>query len=370
MNKTIYKKDNKNKIRFINFEVTGPMLIQSSGVIDTLCPIVQVKTCVGKNIGRSNETTPEQQALLEFNSRLKRKLDKEYFLTEEEAKTVTVILPMLAKKLEDEYSKIEWTNKDQHKYLQPKLDGMRCLVINDELISRDNKNIMVTGGGSMQHIVDELVELRKLISEEIAIDGELYCHGISFQENMKLIKKKRPNSTEIKFYVYDVISETNYMNRYDFIKRIISNDFKYITVCPTIRINSEEELNKYHDLFITRGFEGSILRVGSKGYEMKRSSSLLKKKDFIDAAATITDIVPCEQRPTWGKPVCRVDVKDGDLEIGVTFDCNTKLSHADREYMLAHPEEFIGKTAEIRYFELTDKGKPRHPTYYGLRLDK
>lgn len=49
----------------------------------------------GKNIGRSNETSPEQQAELEAESRYKKQLDKGYRPTKEEL-TELPLLPMLA----------------------------------------------------------------------------------------------------------------------------------------------------------------------------------------------------------------------------------------------------------------------------------
>ena len=46
------------------------------------------------------------------------------------------------------------------------------------------------------------------------------------------------------------------------------------------------------------------------------------------------------------------------------------MSHEERRELLVNKEDYIGKTAEIRYFEETDGGLPRFPVYVGIRLDK
>ncbi|MFW3388479.1 UNVERIFIED_CONTAM: hypothetical protein RF648_21055, partial [Kocuria sp. CPCC 205274] len=68
----------------------------------------QITICTGKNIGRSNETTPEQQALLEAESKYNKQIDKCYRPTQEEAKSVGEVLPMLAKNYLDSGHRIKW----------------------------------------------------------------------------------------------------------------------------------------------------------------------------------------------------------------------------------------------------------------------
>ena len=46
------------------------------------------------------------------------------------------------------------------------------------------------------------------------------------------------------------------------------------------------------------------------------------------------------------------------------------MSHQEKEEMLSNKDEYIGKTAEIRYFEESEDGIPRFPVMVGIRLDK
>jgi ATP-dependent DNA ligase len=55
----------------------------------------------------------------------------------------------------------------------------------------------------------------------------------------------------------------------------------------THRVNKyEEAANMHHDDFLSKGYEGSILRLNGP-YEQKRSYNLQKFKDFQDTEATI-----------------------------------------------------------------------------------
>ena len=118
-------------------------------------------------------------------------------------------------------------------------------------------------------------------------------------------------------------------------------------------------MKKFHSQAVSDGYEGSMVRWGDDVYKVNgRSSYLLKYKDFLDTTATIINIIPAEQRPEWGVPVF-----DG-------FKAGVKLSHEERVELLQNKDEYIGKTAELRYFELTDDGKPRFGVMVGIRLDK
>lgn len=354
---TLYKKDTKGKIRYLVLRVAGDCFLQESGVLNTENPVTHAKTCVGKNIGKSNATTPEEQALLEMQSKLAEKLTEGYFYTEEEAQNANVILPMLAKDYNKESKKIDW---NAFVCVQPKLDGMRCLAFKSNndvyLISRQGEQIQ-----NMDHIKTVL----NALPEDTILDGELYAHGNTFQENMSLIKKYRPGKTEsIKLNVYDLVSPLPYIERLSNLNKIVENiNNDSIELVTTYKIISEKELKQHHVKFITNGYEGTILRHGTAGYKTDaRSSNLLKYKDFQDITAEIIDVIPAEARPEWGIPV--LNIPQG------TFKAGTKLSHDERKDLLTNKEDYIGKTAEIRFFEYTDDGLPRFPVMVGIRLDK
>ena len=348
--KTVYKKDTSGKIRMLHVYTEGSTLIQESGLVDGE-KVKHESIAKPKNIGRSNETTPEEQARLEAASKIETKMSTGYFDTVEEAENTEVILPMLAKDYKKEHKKVTFPC-----YVQPKLDGMRSLGQKDnEMISRKGKTI-----DTMAHIQ---ADLDSLVCIDM-LDGELYAHGQSFQENMKLIKKYRAGESEdVKYHVYDMVyPNMAFYDRYTMLKAIIS-DCPNIEIVPTYVINNETELKAFHQKFLAEGYEGTIVRWGDAGYKINgRSSNLLKYKDFIDITCKVIDIKPSDKRPEQGECVCEHN--------GRTFGTGMKFSHKEREEILANKEDYIGQTAEIRFFEYSDEGTPRFPVCVGFRLDK
>lgn len=358
----IYKKDSKGKLRSLEIFAEKDQVVQRSGLFDGKRSETR-SSCIGKNIGRSNETSPEEQALSEAEAKIKKKLEKEYFTTKEEAEGSEVLLPMLAKDYKKEFHKIDWS-KDV--FMQPKLDGMRCLATISQdktvtLISREGKNIQEEYGtvGHIENILGFYPDLKGK-----TVDGELYVHGKSFQEVMKLIKKDRGNSQDIEFHIYDIIEDKPFRDRFGFITEVFFNCQHILHKVKTIWPVTKDMVKSYHEKFLAEGYEGSIIRHGDDGYKVKgRSSSLLKYKDFIDEAFEIIDVVPSEKSPEQGIFECKT--KEGQI-----FRCGMKFSHEEREDILLNKTNYIGKMAEIRFFEWTDGGLPRFPQAVGVRLDK
>lgn len=349
--KRIYKKDSSGKIRYLEISNEGHFVVQESGVVGTNSPVINRSACEAKNVGKSNATTPESQAYIEAQAKLTEKMRLGYFNSIEEAQEKggkDFLLPMLAKDFKKEVKKVTYPC-----YVQPKLDGMRSLGSEDDgFMSRTGKAIDTLG-----HIV--LVGLKDYV-----LDGELYAHGISFQENMKLIKKYRPNLTEqIKYHVYDVVMDAPFKERYKTLISIAS-DLPDVHIVETHLITSQEQLIRFHQQFIAAGYEGTMVRHSEEGYAVnKRSSQLLKYKDFLDEVYTVNEVWPSKSRPEQGVVEC-VTSK------GIPFTCGMKFSHAEREEILANKENYIGKMAEIRFFEYTDVGLPRFPVCVGFREDK
>ena len=359
MEKIIYKKDSKGKARFISIKAEGSAIIQESGLIGSFNTVFHTKEVTPKNVGRVNETTAEEQAILEVESFVKDKLTKGYFLTLDEIDSEVVILPQLAKDYFKEKKKVLY-GKDKI-VVQAKLDGMRCLAFvkaNGEvkLISRAGKPIE-----NMMHIEKELSQL----GIDIILDGELYVFGENFQTNMSYVKKYYEGKSErIVFNVYDVYDDVlPYIERTKVLSLVNSPSVQRL---PYFEVYNEDEVVSYFEQFVREGYEGLMVKISKSGYKSNaRVSELLKYKKFIDIQLPILDVIPADQRPDWGIPIYHwVGAKDNILK------SNTKMSHEQRIDLLTNKEEYIGKMGEVRFFEYSDYGVPRFPVTVGIRLDK
>jgi len=293
----LYKLSAKNKIQEWEISTKGNKIIVIQGQFDGKKQRYEETIKEGKNIGRGNETTPEQQAEAEAKSKWEHKHNKDYHLSIKECKGKGKIankggyLPMLAHSFEkhaEKYLKYPC-------YVQPKLDGLRCISTKDkngvQLWFRSGKEITTMG-----HIVDNLDLIMKVGD---IFDGELYIHGEDFNSftgairaNKNLNKKV---TKKIQYYIYDVpkINKLNeevpYSKRIKEFKRLSLRN-RPIAITKTIRVSNFKEAMEIYKYFINKGYEGIMFRNTDMPYEQKRSYNLLKYKEFVDDEFTIISI--------------------------------------------------------------------------------
>jgi len=209
---------------------------------------------------------------------------------------------MLAHKVGD-YSRIK--SDDWPLYVQPKLDGVRCLIQYDEEGEFEGNGVVAYSrtGKEWKNIDHILTELRPFFLKypNVILDGELYNHDLKddFEKIISLVRKTKPTENDrfesyekVQFHCYDTIMEhMDFQGRHKFIRDNFGRNSRAYPY-PSIRalmaatVHEIEEVEAYHESFLELGYEGSILRQ-NKPYECKRSWTLMKVKDFSDAEATI-----------------------------------------------------------------------------------
>lgn len=354
----LYGKTSKGATKVWSIETEGDTIVTTYGQLDGKMQTSR-KVAKGKNIGKSNETTPEQQAVLEAESTWKKKKDKGYVETREET-SKEVFLPMLAKDFEKQKGKINYPA-----YAQPKFDGVRCMAYWDG----DEVNLMSRSGKTynVPHIKEGL---EATLPKNLVLDGELYAEDKSFQEVTRLVKKNRPESTDLKLFVYDCLlhedRDMQFKNRYDTYTQWGSNvgtDFVRIVRCATVT----DEADVYHRQrwYVAGGYEGAIVRNMDGVYKLKhRSNDLLKVKSWMDQEYKIVGFLKGSGKfsecPIW---LC-------ETEDGATFKVTPKGTFAERKAMLMSADIYLGKMLKVKYFELTEDGIPRFPIGEGIRMVK
>ena len=83
---TLYKIDTTGKLREWTMVIEDSCFHAIKGVVGGKLIEDKPRCCESKNVGRSNETTPQEQAESEAQSKWQKKLDKDYALTEEDAR--------------------------------------------------------------------------------------------------------------------------------------------------------------------------------------------------------------------------------------------------------------------------------------------
>lgn len=306
-----------------------------------------------KNVGRSNETSAEEQSRLEIERDFEGQKDKGY--AEIGQKSEVLPLPMLAHKFSDRGHKVIWPA-----FVQPKLNGQRMLFDGTKGWSRGGKEII---SECIAHIRKELGPL----PNGIILDGELILPGNPLlQKTMTAIKKFRPElSPTLVYWIYDIVDTTKtFSERFNQLRNILVLEREHVKVTPTVNVGTPAEVMTHHEHFVRLGFEGSMIRFDLEGYDIgHRNNQLQKLKDFVDGEFEILDIVDGGGRfKNAAIFVCRATETE-------TF---TVVPEGDMEYrrnLYETRDEILStrKYLTVRYQELSENGVPIFPVGVSVR---
>jgi DNA ligase-1 len=248
----LYAQDKNGKIKvwtaavLVNSDTGAVTSRTTHGYINGKQQVAYRDCEAGKNIGRSNETTPLEQCISETRRKWTDKKEKEAYTETkpadcgegygdisgndygadegagaggENAIPAGPFLPMLAQTFDPTDLAATTKKKKVIKFpcfVQPKLDGLRCVSYATHTAGASDAATAVclqsrTGAffTGLPHIA---AALRPYLSQHpnIVIDGELYTNQMPFEELAGLIKKKKITEsdvarlTKVKYHVYDI----------------------------------------------------------------------------------------------------------------------------------------------------------------------
>lgn len=311
----------------------------------------------GKNPGKKNATTPQQQAIKEAESKWRRQLERNHYgLTVEESEAKKFVAPMLAQKFTESdgsissyAQKVQWGDTINTN-VQPKFDGHRCLAIRGEqgieLFTRKGDLITTCG-----HLVDQLMSVMPV---NTIFDGELYTHGVAVTTIGGYIKKKQEGTKNLCFMMYDmVMQEASFAERMAKLIYLTANRGTHLHVARTQPAASMDEVMEFQAQCVEHGYEGAILRHGRTGYEAgARSGSLLKVKTFLDGEYTI---VGCKEgRGGYAGAA----VFECVTEAGHKFDVTAPGTIPEKQAIWQNHQAYLGKRLTIKFQTMTKTAEP------------
>lgn len=283
--------------------------------------------------------------------------------------------PMLASSVEDIYS-LKYPI-----YISPKLDGIRCLKVNGEIVSRKLKPIP-------NNHIREL--LNKVLPE--GADGEIIS-GSNFQETSSAVMTIE-GTPEFRFYWFDWVrnnpKEDFLIRQLDFIfecKKISTSSL--IVPLKSDVCRSPEELLVKEEEYLKAGYEGVMIRSGSGKYKFGRSTVkegyLLKLKRFLDSEAIIKGF----QEKMINNNEAEIDAlghtersskKEGlipanslgslivqDCKSGLEFSIGSGFTSEQRKEIWENRKEWMGRIVKYKYQSTGIKEAPRFPIWLGVR---
>ena len=369
----------------------GATITVTHGYEDGKQQVATKEITVGKNIGKKNETTPLQQAIVEARATWQKKKDSGYVerdapsgaaaaggagsaqavpralvavpkalvavpKTRAKATTADIPAPMLAHDFNKRGKSITFPC-----YVQRKYDGTRCVAVPQTgLFSRNRKRYP-----HLEHILEEIASL----PPSLILDGELYSTELTFQDIVGLVKKEtlKPADEEkqlkIELHVYDIISDAPYEDRKARLEALCDRyKFKYIKCVETEVCASREDLKAMHDRYVAGGYEGIMLRNGAAPYKVgQRSADLQKYKEFEDAEYDVVDFKEGE----GAEKGCVIWICE--TAAGQKFACRPRGSREERMELFDDGAAYIGKKLTVRFQELSNDGLPRFPVGISFR---
>lgn len=375
-------------------DVKGYIIQRSYGQVQgktTLSPLIVVDRTKQKR-------NWQEQYTLQFNSEVKKFLDKSYKEVEKHPNEYTeeelhelygsiatnqygIIKPMLAKQSE----KVTNTKIFDKIWLgSRKINGTRCLMY------WDGKNIQTAsrGGGHYNAATSHLREhpaLREIFQSNptLILDGELYKHGKSLQQisGAARMEKNAYDCDWLEYWIYDCIHldelDKKAADRIAWLESLADtynigfNPYKrweegelQLQFVPQVEVSGWDNMKKLHDEYVSEGFEGLVIRDPSKPYKPNgRTNDMIKIKQYIDETFKV---VGYELGLRGSEDMCFIC----EMEDGRTFKA---MPLGDRsvkaEYIDNFEEKYNGHLGDCKYFELSDEGIPCQPKFLAFRFD-
>ena len=294
-------------------------------------------------------------------------------------------------------------------YVSVKMDGVRALIINGEILSRKLKPLHPETTRYFQ----PLVNFTK--NNQVVLDGELYCEGLNFSELTSCLADSNKLRTNfVAFNAFDCIpvdewfgkSQSTFQQRTFLLGKLMQRwtsqteeELELLFAVMQHQCTSAEEVNAYAAIAYDNRYEGLIIRnIGSTykhGRATVRESSMWKMKAFTtvrariigfnyktvlhDGASLSYDRMGYKERTHKAEDRVLIDeIGSIDCEIsdGNAFPIGTKFSAT---YVKDCPlrsmitpqtfEQYRGKECLVSYQQHGSKDKPRFPRIVRLTID-
>jgi ATP-dependent DNA ligase len=379
---------------------------------------------LGKNIGKKNERNALQQAMVDARSKYLKKIEEGSVThqnsDDDDSKDDCVnqavnkleikskldndimFLPMLAKNYKDLIDKVVYPV-----YIQPKLDGNRCVSFLNKQGKKDSdltyENVILYTrtkkeypyNANNNNIRKELLPIlinnfNSVSKESLYLDGELYAHNVSLQQINSDVRGSNNNSDSdsksIQYHIYDMFYPSYVVEPFEFRTNKLKNIFgdKTYTLLkrvPTKLIHTIDECDKLYVRFLEEKYEGAMIRTPMGAYMKStiksstlRSKNLLKRKEIYTDEFEVVDF----KQGVKGKEVglviwiCAVST-DSDL----TFSVVPNMTHKKRELIykecnaggvgVGFIKKYKNRMLTVEYRGYSDNGTPLQIKAIGFR---
>ena len=254
----------------------------------------------------------------------------------------------------------------------PKMDGLRCVF---KLHSPD-RGVYSRSLKPLYNMDQHLALLEQHIDFQCIIDGEAFAADGTWNSSMTGVKRKGADIPMI-FYPFDMVrrQEVDSMNyvmqaydRWNLMDYNIPYHLDEFEAVHHLRVHTPEDVQAAFEADITDGWEGSVLHDATATYACKRSNAWIKVKQFFSSEFTIRGFIP-----GTGKHSGRLGalIIEGDYAgKHITSEVGTGFTDEERQEFWDSQDRYLGSMVETKFFEATEAGSLRFPSFLRLREEE
>lgn len=358
----------------IYYEGTGYIIKRSYGQVNgkaTFGPDINIIA------GKAKRTTKEQ-LILQFNSEVKKQIDKGYKevekhpneYTEEELKAIygdikmregATVKPMLAKQEKDVKNRKIF---DKDWYISRKVNGVRCLIYYDGKQVRTSSRGATNYDLAIFHIINHpLVEKFFENHPSAILDGEVFKMGLSLNQISGICRSQKTvdDGKDLQFYWYDIVDlEQPFSERWKTMNewkqelqlsefdpyKSFSDSELHIQFLPQQLVSGFDNMKKLHDQWVSEGWEGAVIRDINSVYKPgSRGNDWIKIKEYFETEYPIVGLAEGLRE----EDMCFIL----ETPSGQRFNCKPMGDREQKQWYREHIDELIGKNLTIKYFEMS-----------------
>ena len=353
---TLYKKSKTGSVQQWSVFVDADEVVVEWGKLDGK---LQTETyqAFPKNVGRSNETSAEEQAELEAIAKWEKQTKRGY--VEDINENTSRLLPA---KIQD-WKKLKRPPQFPL-YVSVKYNGVNCLIVRDptthtlQFISRGGEQYPV-----IFHMVKGIHDYMDSIDVNV-LNVELYKHGEHLQDIQSAVKKHNELTPKLVAMVFELpdLGDRHYSERVEWMSQAIESDFVRNTFVDLVI--DDQQLESFFDNIINKGYEGIVIKTPTNKYEYGvRASDAWKLKPVEDDEFLINRYKVDKK----GHVVFECFTKDQSR----TFNVKCKGTDERRKKIAEEADQWVGKWLKVEYETLSKDDVPLKPVGISLRhVDK
>lgn len=273
-------------------------------------------------------------------------------------------------------------------YGSPKLDGVRCLIINGVPTSRTLKPLPNRHLAAWTHwAAIEGLDGELIIGDPTAPDA--------YNRTTSAVMSHDAPLDGLRFWVFDCFADPTapYSQRLAtatlLTELLPDSEASAAIMLPQILIEDDEQLREHEARVVEQGYEGLMLRSPATAYKFGRTASkgaeLLKVKRFEDSEAEIIECHPLmrngnaaetselglTKRSTHAANMVADELLGAlsvrDIKTGIQFSIGSGFDQAAREAMWKGRDALPGQLVKYKFQPAGVKEAPRFPVYLGMR---